>query len=421
MSWPGDAHRDQGQGGAGVPSPTAGTGTMRSATGELFGLIHFPGTVALVMVLPPVILGPLAFAIRDDFALSQSDIGTAFAAFFLSSALVSGLSGAVVRRFGAPPVVRYGLFGTALVAVGLAMSQSRNTVYAATLAGGTLNGITAVAISLTIMSTVTPRRRGLAFGLRTAGLPSAAALAGLGAYLVAGDYLGWRHVLWVIAGISIAAGLSIRGASVVSVERLVEEPWQRPTRPGSRGTLWLLGLAGLLGSCGAAVVTPFLVEGLIAQGQSPEVATSVLALAGWFGIVSRVLVGAISDRIPNPLVHLRLSAALQVVLAASMVMLALGHGASLLVGATLTAFGIGLAWPGLLMFATLATHQSLAASAAGKMQFGQHSGAVFGPLSFGFIAAHYSFSTAWMIAATALIAACILITFIARSLRGIAV
>jgi len=343
------------------------------------------------------LVGPLAFAMRDDFAFTQSDIGTSFAAFFLTSALVSGLGGRLVDRLGTDTVVRLGLLGAAAVSVALALSGSRLVVYGATLVGGALNGLTAIAISLAIMSHVVPHRRGLAFGLRTAGIPSDAAFAGLGAFLVAGGVLDWRHCLWFSAGLACVATLSIRGGSHQRV-RAGEEPVAEAAL-GSDLTLRLLGVSGLLGSTGTAVVTPFLVEGLIAQGESPGRAASVLAVAGWFGIVSRVLVGGLSDRVPNPLVHLRASATFLVILAVSMVCLAVGHGAFLLVGATLMAFGLGLAWPGLLLFAAMATHSGQGSRAAGAMQFGQHSGAVIGPLYFGLLVAHQSFSLAWLVTA----------------------
>jgi predicted MFS family arabinose efflux permease len=140
-------------------------------------------------------------------------------------------------------------------------------------------------------------------------------------------------------------------------------------------------------------------------------------LAGWFGILSRVVVGALSDRVPDPLVHLRVSALLLVVLSVSMIFLAFGRGAFLLVGATLMALGLGLAWPGLLLFAALATHQSFASTAAGQMQFGQHSGAVLGPLCFGFVVSHNSFSAAWLTSAVTLMSASFLLYLSARALR----
>ena len=383
---------------------------------ELLGLVHFPGMVAVVMVLPVVSVGPLAFAIREDIPLSQSDIGTTFATFFLASALVSGFGGPIVSRLGVTNIVRLGLFGAALVAATLALSATRLTVYAASLVGGVLNGITAVAVSLTIMSQVPSHRRGLAFGLRTAGLPSAAAVAGLGAFLIAGDHLSWRCFMWIVSGAAIAAALSIRTGSGAVVNP-IQHTAQAVARPGRHRTLWMLGAAGLLGSTGTAVVTPFLVEGLIAQGQSPGRAASVLALAGWFGILSRVVVGALSDRVPDPLMHLRASALLLVVLSVSMIFLAFGRGAFLLIGATLMALGLGLAWPGLLLFAALATHQSFAATAAGHMQFGQHSGAVLGPLCFGLIVAHYSFSSAWLASSVTLLCASLLLFLAARALK----
>lgn len=381
---------------------------------ELLRLMHFPGVVALVMVLPVVAIGPLAFAMRNDFSFGQSDIGTTFASFFLTSALVTGLGSPLVVRLGAELVVRLGLFGAALVSTALALSTSRGMVYAATLAGGALNGLTAIAISLTIMSKVASHRRGLAFGLRTAGIPSAAAMAGVGTYIVAAHHLDWRYVFWISAAIAFLAGLSMSGRGHPA--DVVDRAREAVARNSSGRTLQLLGLSGLLGSLGTATVTPFLVDGLISRGQSAGTAATVLALAGWFGIMSRVAVGALSDRVPDPLVHLRASALLLVVLALSMAFLAVGRGVFLLVGATLTAFGLGLAWPGLLLFAALATHQRLASRAAGQMQFGQHSGAVIGPLCFGLVVAQQSFAVAWFATAAVVTAAAVLLLAVARIL-----
>jgi MFS family permease len=397
-------------------SPRSGDRRPGGPVVEILALVQFPGIVALVMVLPVVMVGPLAFAIRQDYTFTQSDIGASFAAFFMTSALVSGLGGRLVDRVGTDNVVRIGLLGAATVAASLALSSSRWAIYGATLVGGALNGLTAIAISLAIMSRVVPHRRGLAFGLRTAGIPSAAAVAGLGAYLVAADVVHWRHCLWFTAALACFGTLSV-GRGDRQLPLFASTP-STPGPVGSDKTLRALGVSGLLGSTGTAVVTPFLVEGLIAQGESPGRAASVLAVAGWFGIGSRVLVGGLSDRVPDPLTHLRASACFLGILAISMVCLAVGHGPFLLIGATLMAFGLGLAWPGLLLFAALATHRNHASRAAGSMQFGQHSGAVLGPLYFGFLVAHRSFSTAWVVTAVCCLVSASLLLLVARALRG---
>ena len=51
--------------------------------------------------------------------------------------------------------------------------------------------------------------------------------------------------------------------------------------------LALLGVGGLLAASGCAVMTPFLVDGLIAQGQPPGRAAALLAVAGWLAIGAR--------------------------------------------------------------------------------------------------------------------------------------
>jgi MFS family permease len=300
------------------------------------------------------------------------------------------------------------------VSAALAAATTRSAIYGAALVGGALNGLTAVAVSLTIMSQVPVYRRGLAFGLRMAGLPSAAAVAGLGAYLAAAGHLSWRHFYWVAAAVALLAGILMRSRRTGHESSAPAQA--RTGMDGGGRTLFLLGLCGLLGSLGTATVTPFLIDGLIAQGQKAGTAAGVLTLAGWLGIVSRVAVGALSDHVPDPLTHLRASAGFLLVLAASMAFLAVGHGAFLLVGATLMAFSLGLSWPGLFVFATLATHRSRAARAASNVQFGQHSGAVIGPAIFGLIVARHSFAIAWTTTAVVVGLAAILMLNVTRLL-----
>ena len=377
-------------------------------------LLHFPGSVALVMVLPVVAIGPLAHAMGHEFRFGAADVGLTFAVFFLASALTSGSGGYVIRHLGRSRTVRLGLLGSAAAAALLAVSWDRQVVYAGALLGGAVNGMTAVAISLTIMSDVEPGRRGLAFGLRMSGLPSAAAVAGLGAYLVADDRMEWRHFYVVVAVLALLSGLLTRCPS--TSQEVAGASGGQSTVAGTIRTLTLLGLCGFLGSIGNAAVTPFLANGLIEQGESTSAAAAVLAVSGWVGIVSRVGVGALSDRVPNPLVQLRCAIACLTALAASMLLVAHAHGTLLLVIGSVTMFSLGLSWPGPLLFAALLTHQRWPARAAGSMQSGQHFGAVLGPALFGLTVAHGSYARAWEGAAAVVLIAAGALALALRSL-----
>jgi predicted MFS family arabinose efflux permease len=393
--------------------PTAG-GQARSR--ELLSLLHFPGLISIIMIVPGVIIGPVAFFVREDFDFTKSDIGTSFAMFFLFSALASGRGAFLVPRLGAHTVMRFALLGAAAVLVGLGFTQSRVGVLVCMCIGGALNGVASVAVSITILSSVALHRRGLAFGLRTAGLPSAAAVAGLGGSLVAAEVGTWRQLMWVTSLVAVVAAMTIRKREPSSTRAMGSE--RSPARDiGTGRTLVLLRIGGFLGAVATAAVTPYFVENLVEHDMSPGRASAVLAVAGWLGVVMRLAVGAVSDKIANPIVQLRVSAGCLVVLGASATVLTVADESRAMAAATVLACGLGFAWPGLWMYAALQTHAAHAARVAGQLALGQHSGAVVGPLAFGFVLTHQSFSTAWACAAlVAATAAAMLLTSV-RLLR----
>jgi MFS family permease len=315
----------------------------------------------------------------------------------------------LLERFSTVRIVQLGLLLSAAFAAVGALSTSRGMLYFACLMGGVGYGATSTAIALMIMDRVVPSRRGLAFGIKTAAVPTASAIAGLGAYAVATWGVAWQYVFWlaVIASVISAATLAPPRSGH---EPRVERRERVPRSPLSR-SLRLLGIAGLLSSGGMAPLSPFLVEGLIAKGESPAMAASVLAISGWLGIVSRVLVGVLADRVPRPLFHLKTTVALLMLASTSLAGLAFGRGELVLVSSSFMAFGLGWAWPGLVHYATMATHLDDVARAATHIQTGTFVGAVVGPLGFGLIVSQLSFAWAWASASLAVLTGAALVTW----------
>jgi MFS family permease len=377
---------------------------------EILSLLHFPGSISVITIVPGVIIGPLAYFVRDDFDFTQSDIGTSFATFFLFSALAAVPGAFLVARLGAHRVMRFGLVGAAVVLAGLGLTESRSGILVLMCVGGAFNGVTSVAVSVTILTSVAHHRRGLAFGLRTAGLPSAAAVAGLGGSLVASGALSWRQLMTVTAVLALLAAVTIKRDQPHARVELRPHGSSTPGT-GNGWTLALLRVGGLLGAVATAAVTPYFVENLMERGVSPGGAAAVLAVAGWLGVAMRLVVGAVADKIANPLTHLRLAAGCLLVLGSSAAVLVLGDDVVLLAGATVLACGLGFAWPGLWMYAALQTHPERAERVAGQLALGQNSGAVIGPLAFGFLVAHESFGAAW--ASAGVVAATSAVTLLA--------
>ena len=103
---------------------------------------------------------------------------------------------------------------------------------------------------------------------------------------MAAGLLQWREWLWIVAAVVAVSAWTLPARSTSepahAAARNAVHDW------GTDWTLVLLGTAGLIGSTATSVFPPFLADGLVAQGQSPGVASVVLAIAGWLGLVARV-------------------------------------------------------------------------------------------------------------------------------------
>jgi MFS family permease len=367
------------------------------------GVLLLPGIVTAAVAMPAFLVGPLAFAIRRDFTLSGTEIGVVFSGFFLTSALFASLGGWLTTRLRTTTVVRLGLLCCAASAVPVALSQNKVLLAGGCLVAGAMNGVITPALNVSITRRLPAKRRGLAFGIKAAAVPATASLAALGAYAVADLGLNWYDLYWACALLCVVVAAAVGRdqhdpGAAVSTHRSFRQPI-------ARGSLTLLGVAGLLAASGCAVMTPFLVEGLIAQGQTPGRAAAMLAVAGWVAIGARVVAGAVSDRSFEPIASLRAVYLMLLAGCAGMFGLAVGSSDAVLVGATFVAFGLGWAWPGLLHHAVLRAYPESPGLATGYMQTGTFMGAVLGPLGFGVVAAHLSFRWAWGLAAGAVLLA----------------
>jgi hypothetical protein len=185
------------------------------------------------------------------------------------------------------------------------------------LISGLFNGTTTVATSVAIVDYIDPRHHGPAFGLRMAAAPSGVTIASLGAVFVAHDLLRWQHIYWGAACTALICALCLRKPAKNTNGKSRRK--QTHGIPGNRKSLRLLSIGALIGSTATAAVTTFLFASLDAHGKASGSAAALLATAGWLGILSRIVVGALADSVPRPLLHLRLSSALLAVTGVCMV------------------------------------------------------------------------------------------------------
>jgi predicted MFS family arabinose efflux permease len=125
------------------------------------------------------------------------------------------------------------------------------------------------------------------------------------------------------------------------------------------------------------------------------------------GLVLRLAHGWAADRRSGG--HIAVVAASLVLGAGGLALLAVPGTPALVIG-TVLGFGLGWAWPGLLQFAVVRLNPSAPAAATSIVQVGVYGGGFIGPVGFGFLAARFSYPTAWLVGAvTMLVAAALMV------------
>ena len=370
---------------AGSRSP----GAVRAAVGAV--------STTTVAVLPVFLTGGLAVQISAEFGFDPAGLGLAVALYFGVSALASLPCGWLVERFGAGSTSRFAVLGAGAAMLAIdTLTSSFTQLLLILLAGAWCNVLGQLASNLTLASSVPASRLGLSFGIKQAAIPIATLLAGAAVPTVALT-VGWRWAFLIGAGLAVLAlFITPRDA-----------PGRTPSTaaPGERATaaLAVLGVAAGLAAAAANALGIFLVASAVQRGIEPGVAGLTLTFGSVVGLVLRLLHGWLADRRSGG--HIAVVAGSLVFGAGGLALLAVPGTWALVLGTTL-GFGLGWAWPGLLQFAVVRLNPSAPAAASSIVQMGVYAGGCIGPVAFGYLAAHLSFPTAWLVgAATMLVSA----------------
>jgi predicted MFS family arabinose efflux permease len=365
--------------------------------------------VSTVGILPAYLAGALGPQIRSDLEIGPAALGLALSACFISQSLFSARLGRMVDRLGAPRSLRVAAFATAIVAATIAaLTGSFAVLVVLLLATGTVNGIAQLAASATVADSVPAHRQGVAFGIKEAGKPMATLLCGFAVPIVV--LVDWR---WAFVACAALALVVLPASSGQARERATV------ARSGSAGraplALMMLAIAAALGSAVGTTAGTFLVDTVMSAGMSAGSAGALLVVGSVTSVVIRIVIGARADQLTRG--HLLRVAALLAAGAPGFLLLAVGSGPALVLGAML-AFGGGWGWAGLLNFAVVRRNRDGAATAAGVVLAGSSFGGGSGPLLFGLVAEHWSYETGWWLcSAAALVAAGVVLVARIRLLR----
>ncbi len=274
---------------------------------------------------------------------------------------------------------------------------------------GVATALTRTATSVLIARNVDPGRQGLAFGLKHSSIPIASLFAGLSVPTIALT-LGWH---WA----HVAAAL-LTVLVLIVIPRTSDRPPPRSSDGSADMSLGALIVASVsfgLGSSAAASLGAYTVSTVVASGMSEGSAGLLVAVGSVVGLVSRLAIGHWSDR--------RRGSQLDLV----SWMLAVGGVGFLLLGvveewvmvlAVPISFATGWAWLGSYNLAMVRLNPVAPGAAVGITQTGAFVGAIAGPIGLGFLAEELSFSAAWLAAATASLAAAVIIFVLRRFILG---
>lgn len=370
----------------------------------------------VVAQLPTFLTGAVGVQLQRDLGFGPTELGAAIAASLAMSFLGSVAFGRLVQRHGWTAGMR---FAAALAAVSMGgvalLADSWVPLMALLVLGGIAKSAGHPAANLAIAVEAPRNRQGLLFGIKQAGVPAAAMLGGLSVPLVVIDH-GWR------ASFGISAVLAL--AFIAFIPRRPREGADRPrgeARPPLREPetrrLALIVLAAGAGA-GVAVsnsVAGFLTTYSVEIGIDEGSAGLLLAVASFSGLMGRVVIGWMSDRIDLGLGTV------------AMLLLCGGGGIALMTTQTpelvaigsVIAFGAGWAWAGIFNLAVVRRNPSAPAIATGYTQAGVYAGAGIGPFLFGVLADGVSFIVAWWaVALVAVLAAGIMLVGDRTSVSG---
>lgn len=348
-------------------------------------------------ILPVALLGAVIVQLRFDIAISTVELGGVIALFYAVSALGSIPAGGLIDSLGWPRSIWLASLCIVVPLLLIAtVARTATHVAGAMLIAGVGNALAQPAANLAIIRGVVLRRQGIAFGVKQAAVPAGTLIAGAAVPLIALT-IGWRWAfilpaLLVISLTFVTPRGRVRQASGVvraRMDGLLKDPV-------------LLALAAANGGSSMAInpLFAFFVESSVARGISPAAAGSLLAFGSAMGLISRLLIGWVTDRTDPSAERMLRHMSVYALLGSPgfLILGSFGGRTAAVAVALFFAIGFGFAWSGLFNLVVTRLWSDRPASASGVTQAGLWVGGMLGPLLFGAIATR-SYVVAWYVSA----------------------
>ncbi|QDX25513.1 MFS transporter [Sphingomonas suaedae] len=238
-----------------------------------------------------------------DLGIGRSSFGLALALQNLLFGLVQPFVGALGDRHGAGRVVAGGtlLYAAGLVAASMASSALGLHLSFGLMVGMALSATTFVVVLGAVGRVVLPEKRGMAFGIVTAGGSLGQFLVVPAGQLLIGE-LGWRMALVALAGLIavmlvLAIGVAGKPAAAAQRSGVPEQSMAQALREASGNrNFWLLNAGFFVCGFHVAFIATHFPAYLTDKGLGLAIGANALALVGLFNIFGSYLFGMWGDR-----------------------------------------------------------------------------------------------------------------------------
>lgn len=214
---------------AAVPPPDPVVGRGREPWRRnlyLLWAILFSAFIGLSLILPFVPLYVRTLGVTDSAAVMRWS-GLLLSGPFMVSFLVTPVWGALGDRYGQKLMVVRALLGSAVAYLGMALAMTVGGLFGWRLALGAVSGFLAAGMAL-VSVTAPDEERGYALGLLQSVIPAAGLVGPLFGGVLA-DFIGYRAIFGLVAGVCLVGG--------VLAALFLTEP-RRTIHVGQRVSVW---------------------------------------------------------------------------------------------------------------------------------------------------------------------------------------
>lgn len=380
-------------------------------TGVPWGTLSAVGVVTAIGVAAPFTVGAVGAAIAEDLGTDTGGLGLAVAASFATMAVASRPLAALSASRDVRWVMFLACLGVTLAMSLLAVATNLLAMTVLLMGAGIAGAAAGPAVARVLAATVPVGRLALAQCVVAAGIPASSLLAGLVAGVLIEPF-GWRLTVLVTALLGLLVALIV--LRPLEVNQL-GQPLRVSGASDSGGVpAGLLALATGLGTSAMSAVATFFGPHAAVAGLTSGTAGTILAVLALGSIATRIGAGFLLTGSPARLY--RLGAGLVFGGGVGYTVMAWG-GAVAFVGGAATVFGVGWAFLGVVLGATIAAADDPGAAIA-RVQVGLFAGPALLPLLYGPIFAAHGAAVADSLAAgLAGSAAVVLLIVAARTSR----